>query len=143
MLKKTIKYSIIVLLIGLLAGIRAFENELFYDPFLDYFKLNFQNLPLPKIDNLKLYLGLGFRYLLNSIISITIIYVFFKDTEIVKFVSLLYFIFFVILIISFYVFLNYFGENNKMILFYIRRFIIQPLFLMLFLPGFYYQQKIK
>ena len=36
-----------------------------------------------------------------------------------------------------------FGETNKMNLFYIRRFIIQPIFLILFIPAFYYQKKIK
>lgn len=143
MLKITIKYSIIILLIALLAGIRAFENDLFYDPFLDYFKLDFQNLPLPILENFKLFLGLTFRYLLNSILSLSIIYVFFNDFKIIKFTTFLYLILFVILMVVFFVFLNYYGENNKMILFYIRRFIIQPIFLMLFLPGFYYQQKIK
>jgi exosortase F-associated protein len=55
----------------------------------------------------------------------------------------LYMIFGSILMISFFFVLNFFGEQSKMILFYIRRFIIQPIFLLLFIPAFYYQKKVK
>ncbi len=143
--KNKFRILLILVLILSLACIRTFENNLFYDPFLDYFKSNYQNKRLPEIDNFNLFLGLFFRYFLNSIISISIIYLVFKDLEIVKFTSVLYFILFFILAISFYLTLIYFDSNNKMTLFYIRRFLIQPIFLMLFLPGFYFQktQKLK
>ncbi|MFY7758816.1 MAG: exosortase F system-associated membrane protein, partial [Flavobacterium stagni] len=32
---------------------------------------------------------------------------------------------------------------HKVELFYLRRFLIQPLFLLLFVPAFYYQKRIK
>ncbi len=144
MLKKLIKYKfrivLIATLIFALAYIRAFENEIFYDPFLDYFKSNYQNKRLPEIDNFNLFLGLLFRYILNSLTSIFIIFIIFKDFEIIKFVSILYIILFILLTISFYIILIYFIETNKMTLFYIRRFLIQPIFLLLFLPGFYFQK---
>lgn len=144
MLRKLFKYKfrillIIILIIGL-AGIRAFENQLFYDPFLEYFKSNYQNSKLPEIDNFKLFLGLFFRYLLNSILSILIIYLVFVDLDMIKFTSIIYFVFFIILIFAFYLALLNNFENNKMTLFYIRRFLIQPIFLLLFLPGFYFQK---
>jgi exosortase F-associated protein len=53
----------------------------------------------------------------------------------------LYLLFFIILVIAFIFILFYNGETNKMGLFYVRRFIIQPLFLLLFLPAFYYQKQ--
>lgn len=144
MLKKLIKYKFRIVLIAslifALACIRAFENEIFYDPFLNYFKLNYQNQRLPEIDNFNLFLGLLFRYILNSLTSIFIIFIIFKDFEMIKFVSILYIIFFILLTISFYIILIYFIETNKMTLFYIRRFLIQPIFLLLFLPGFYFQK---
>ena len=144
MLQKLFKYKfrilIILMLIIALAFVRAFENSLFYDPFLEYFKTNYQNKRLPEIDNFNLFIGLFFRYFLNSILSISIIYIVFKDLEMIKFTSILYVFFFVILIFAFYMTLNYFGNENKMTLFYIRRFLIQPLFLLLFLPGFYFQK---
>jgi exosortase F-associated protein len=54
-----------------------------------------------------------------------------------------YLLFFIILISLFFIVLFFFGETNKMTLFYIRRFLIQPIFLLLFLPAFYYQKKIN
>lgn len=127
----------------LLAVIRAYEDQLFYDPFLDYFKSNYQNLPLPEYDNFQLFLGLFIRYFLNSMVSLAIIYTIFKDLEITKFASIIYFIFFAILIFFFFVQLSYFGQTNKMMLFYIRRFLIQPLLLLLFIPALYYQKQVK
>lgn len=144
MLQKLFKFKfrillILILLFGL-ASIRAFENDLFYDPFLEYFKSNYQQTKLPEIDNFNLFIGLFFRYFLNSILSILIIHLVFIDLKIIKFASIVYFIFFIILILAFYLMLIYFGNNNKMTLFYIRRFLIQPIFLLLFLPGFYFQK---
>ena len=71
MLKKMLqnKFKIIIgfVLILLLIFIRAFENQLFYDPFLSYFKSEYTNVAFPKINTIKLFLSLGFRYYLNSI----------------------------------------------------------------------------
>lgn len=127
----------------LLILVRAFEDTLFYDPYLAYFKMDYTNLPLPETNGLQLFLGLFFRYALNTIISLVIIYISFKDVDITKFASVLYLFFFVILIVAFFLVQAYYGEANKMILFYIRRFLIQPLFLLLFLPAFYYQKQNK
>ena len=141
--KNKISVLIFIVLVAVLVAIRAFENQLFYDPLLEYFKSNFMNLPLPKVDFLKLCFGLFFRYSLNSIISLLIIFVVFKDFAFIKFASIIYILLFIILIISFILTFHFFGEDNKMLLFYIRRFLIQPLLLMLFLPGFYYQKTVK
>lgn len=124
-----------------LIAIRAFENNLFYDPFLNYFKSEFTNLAFPKINIIKLFLSLGFRYYLNSIISLAILYLIFRDAKIVKFAMILYVLMGSFLMISFFFVLLKMGESGKMTIFYIRRFIIQPLFLMLFIPAFYYQKK--
>ena len=146
MLKNLIKYKfrilLILVLILALVCIRAFENELFYDPFLNYFKSNYQNINYPVINNFKLFLNLFFRFFLNTTFSLSIIYVIFKDIEIVKFASVLFTFFFIVLIISFFICLFYFAETNKITLFYIRRFLIQPILLLLFLPGFYFQSNV-
>lgn len=141
LLDNKLKIFLVLLLTFALVCIRAFENQLFYDPFLDYFKTNFQLIDLPVINNFKLFSGLLFRYLLNSLLSIAVLYLVFRDVEIIKFSAIIYLILFVVLIISFFIALIYFGETNKMMLFYIRRFLIQPIFLLLFLPGFYMQKK--
>jgi exosortase F-associated protein len=130
------------ILVILLVVIRIFESTLFYDPFLTYFKNDFTTLPLPPTDSVTLFLNLFLRYFLNSLISIGLLYVLFKNKEILKLTAFLYILFFFILIIGFYIILYYFPEN-KMVLFYIRRFIIQPIFVLLFIPAFFYQEKVK
>jgi exosortase F-associated protein len=135
------KIALATIFVLLLVLIRAYENSLFYDPFLDYFKVDYHNLPIPVIDNLQLFAGLFFRYFLNTVLSLSIIYVLFKDIDSVKFASVLYLIFFVVLVGAFFFILLKNGEPNKMGLFYVRRFLIQPLFLLLFLPAFYYQKQ--
>lgn len=146
MLKKIwrnkISLASIVLLVVLLACIRLFEKHLFYDPFLEFFREDFQNDALPVYDSFRLLIGLLFRYFLNSVISVAILYIAFKDVSLVKVVSLLYVIFFVILLAVFYGILNFAEKPDYMVLFYVRRFLIQPVFLVLFLPAFYYQKKI-
>jgi exosortase F-associated protein len=136
-----IRIALAIVFILLLVLIRAYEDSLFYDPFLEYFKSDYYNLPIPEIENIQLFLGLLFRYFLNTILSLAIIYVLFKDIDALKFASFLYSIFFVILIVSFFFILLNNGETNKMGLFYTRRFLIQPIFLLLFLPAFYYQKQ--
>ena len=130
-------------LILLLVLIRAFENTLFYDPFLNYYKDEYAHLPFPQINIFKLFFSLGMRFYLNSVISLFLLYVIFKDTKIVKFTAFLYMVLGSILMISFIFTLNFFGEEHKMTLFYIRRFLIQPIFILLFIPAFYYQKQIK
>lgn len=145
MLKKLYNHksrvALALLFVVALVLIRAYEDSLFYDPFLNYFKSDYYNLPIPKIDNLKLMLGLFLRFFLNTVLSLAVIYVLFKDIDAVKFASVLYFIFFVMLLAAFYIILLKNGESNKMGLFYVRRFLIQPIFLLLFLPAFYYQKQ--
>lgn len=142
-LKNSFKIGSVLLLIVLLAIIRAYEDTLFYDPFLDYFKADYLSLPFPKFDNFKLFLGLSFRYLLNTLLSLGIIQVLFLDLKFTKFTVVLYFTFYLILIGIFFLILFWFDKENSFVLFYVRRFLIQPLFLLLFIPAFFYQKQIK
>lgn len=129
-------------LVLLLILIRAFEETLFYDPFLSYFKDEYAHLPFPQINIVKLFLSLAIRFYLNSMISLFLLYVLFKDTKIVKFTAFIYMVLGSVLMISFIFTLTFF-PHEKMTLFYIRRFLIQPIFILLFIPAFYYQKQIK
>jgi exosortase F-associated protein len=128
-------------LILLLVSVRLFENKLFYDPFLTFFRSSSSTNALPIVDVLKLFFSYLFRYFLNTIISLSIIYMLFKNKSLIKFTSFLYLIFFIVLISLFFIVYQYFAQTNKMTLFYIRRFLIQPIFLLLFIPAFYFQKK--
>ncbi|HLO72437.1 MAG TPA: exosortase F system-associated protein [Flavobacterium sp.] len=126
-----------------LVFVRAFENQLFYDPFLQFFKYDYQNKPLPSFNTVKLFLGLFFRYVLNTILSLGIIYLLFKQLQLVKFSALLFVVLFVILMLLFFGVLHFSKQPDYLVLFYLRRFLIQPLFLVLFIPAFYYQQMVR
>jgi exosortase F-associated protein len=141
LLNNKIRVFGLFLLVLVLASIRIFEESLFYDPFLNYFKADFTNFPLPDVEKLKLFVSLSFRYLLNSIVSIVFIQIAFKDLSFTKFASILFGILFIILIIAFYGVLVFYANENKMELFYVRRFLIQPLFLLLFIPGYLIQKR--
>ncbi|MCA1966541.1 MAG: exosortase F system-associated protein [Flavobacterium sp.] len=144
MLKKLFKHKfrILVLVIALLGLIfvRAFENQLFYDPFLAFFKSEYQNKSLPSFESIPLFFGLCFRYFINTLLSLIILYSLFKQLPLVRFAMLLYGVFFVVLMVLFFGLLYFSDQPDYLILFYIRRFLIQPLFLVLFIPAFYYQQ---
>lgn len=134
------KIIITIIVVLCFAIIRAFEKQLFYDPFLAYFDNEVKSMPFPQVDVLKLFGGLLFRYFLNTILSILLIYSLFQDVDIVKFSVFLYVFFLVLLLGMFFAILNYYSDGSWL-LFYIRRFIIQPIFVLLFIPAFYYQQQ--
>jgi exosortase F-associated protein len=131
----------LLLLIVLLIAIRTFEKQLFYDPFLYYFEHDYLIFPLPDFNAVKLFCGLLFRFTLNTLISLGIIYLLFKDKQMIVFASFLYVVFFVLLIVAFFSILTFFTSQENFLLFYVRRFLIQPLFLIVFVPAFYFQKK--
>ena len=145
MLKKILQNKVRFLmgigLVMLFGVVRFFERSLFYDPFIPYFESDFQNLPLPSFDFIDLSVGMVLRYGINMIISLALLYMIFKDKEMLVFCSTLYLFFFVVLIVSFFGMIYFYGAQNNFMLFYIRRFLIQPLFVLLFIPAFYYHKK--
>ncbi len=146
MTKKRIKTAILVakisLLIGIFIFVRTYESSLFYDPFLEYFKSE-NPAEYPKYNLALLIINLIIRYFINSAISLGIIYLVFKDKSKIFFLIYLY-IFLLLILLGLFIFvLEFLSSESKMILFYSRRFIIQPLFLLLFIAGFYFQQQAK
>ncbi len=133
-----IKMIMLLVLFGLLILIRAFENELFYDPYLTFFENDYLYVDNPRREIFKLTLFTTLRYALNSGISLGIIYLFFKDKSILKFSGLIYGIAFIFLILLFLYFVIHPRKEDYYIFFNIRRFLIQPLILLLLLPAFYY-----
>ena len=131
-----------LLLVFLFALIREFETQLFYDPFLSFFKGDYANSPLPKYDSFCLFLGLLLRFGLNSLLSLALLYVIFEDKDMLQFSGMLFVVFFVLLILALFCLLSFLNQNY-LLLFYVRRFLIQPIFILLFIPGFYYQKRLK
>ena len=144
MLRELIKNKRRLFFIGLallgLILVRAFEGQLFYDPFLSFFKTDYQNKPLPDLNCYLLFGNLLLRYALNTFFSLIIIRLLFNERNLMFFSGYLFIFLFVILVIVFFGLLHFSDQPDYLILFYIRRFLIQPLFLVLFIPAFYYQQ---
>lgn len=133
----------IVIILGLffaLVLVRAFEQQLFYDPFIEYFWIDYLSEPIPVFSGSKLLVSLIFRYSLNTIISLFIIYIAFQNKSFVIFSVKFYMIAFVILGITFFIILKGELAHGYLFAFYIRRFLIHPLFVLLLLPAFYYKQ---
>lgn len=132
-------FFIALALLGLIL-VRSFEDDLFYDPFLSFFKIDYQNKPLPHFNEFLLFLNLLFRYTLNTILSLVIIRLLFNEKQLMVFSGYLFLFLFLVLVAIFFGLLYFSAQPDYMILFYVRRFLIQPLFLLLFIPAFYYQQ---
>lgn len=138
---KKYRIILIVLLFFVLVMIRAYASKLFYDPFIVYFKNDYLYEPIPVFSGSKLLIDLFFRYTLNSIISLLIIYVAFQNRDFVIFSIKFYAIAFVVLTITFFIILRGELEHGYLFAFYVRRFIIHPLFVLILLPAFYYKQR--
>lgn len=139
-MNKSFTIILVLLLTSLLVLIRMFQNELFYDPLLSYFKSDYSNLPIPEINSFKFIGNVSLRFFMNSFISLAILWVLFKDKGIIKLSSILYVVFFLILLLSLSYLLFYSESKNLFTIFYVRRFLIQPLLLLVLIPAFYFQK---
>lgn len=127
----------------LLVCIRFFETELFYDPLIRFYKGNYLTQQPPVFEEWKLIWNTVFRYGLNTFISLLILWVAFRNKKTIKFAGWFYGIVFFILIVIFAYLVFNMNPKNYFTLFYVRRFLIQPLFILLLLPAFYYQESLK
>ena len=140
-MSRLLRIGIAFLLFGLLFLIRAFEEDLFYDPLIEYFKNDYLYKSIPEINHWKLIVDMLFRYLMNSFISLAIIYMIFWQKSYVKFSGFVFMISFMILIVVFSILLKTEFESGYLFPFYIRRFIVHPVFLLILLPAFFYHQR--
>ena len=125
------------LILGLIL-IRFFEDVLFYDPYLTFFENDYLYIDSPRREIAKLVLNTTFRFVLNSLISLGILYLVFKDKSIIKFSALIYGLAYVLLLIPFLYFVVNPKQEDYYLFFNFRRFLIQPLLLLMLVPAFYY-----
>ncbi|SDQ36787.1 exosortase F-associated protein [Chryseobacterium soldanellicola] len=126
-----------------LISVRALEDSIFYDPFLNYFHEADKSLAFPSFEWGRLIIGHIFRFILNLIFSCLIIHFLFKNKEwTIQGALLIAIIFFITFPIYLYCIYNRF-EIGYLFSFYMRRFVIQPLILLLIIPMFYYRKQIS
>lgn len=131
---------LIVLLFLMLIAVRAFVQPYFYDPLIDYFKNDYLHSTIPQIDLAHFFLNLFYRYILNTIISLAIIYLVYTNLKVLKFSIKFYIVAFIVLSIILIILLKFDLNQGYRLVFYVRRFLIHPVFLLLLLPAFYYQK---
>lgn len=136
-----LKYLSLVLLVGLLILIRIFEDQLFYDPYLSFFKNDYLYIDSPRQEVFKLSLFTSLRYILNTVISMGILFVLFKDIGMLKFATLIYTVAYIILLALFLYFVINPKQEDYYLFFNTRRFLIQPIILLLLVPAFYYHKQ--
>lgn len=121
-----------------LIGVRVLEDNIFYDPFLDFFRST--KKVFPSFQWSEIIISHIFRFFLNSFFSLMIIYFFClnkKWTILSGMVILLvFFLFFPIYLYNLY---SKF-EFGQLFAFYIRRIVIQPMTLLILLPILYYKK---
>ncbi len=137
-----LKYFLAFLGFVALTMIRLFEDEIFYDPLLHFFKGNYHLVAAPEFDFWKLFLATIARYLLNTFISLLILVLLFSKS-VLKFSLVIYSLLLLVLAPVFLYLLSTMEIDLHFLLFYVRRFLIQPLLILLLIPAFYYQQHIK
>ena len=137
-MRKIAKYLGLILLFLCLVAIRAFEDILFYDPYLTFFENDYLYIDSPRREVAKLVLYTSLRFILNTIISLLILHVIFKDKSIIKFSMLIYTLAYILLMIPFLYFVINPRQEDYYLFFNVRRFLIQPIGLILLLPAFYY-----
>ena len=139
-MSKSTRYILVFILILLLILIRQFEDSLFYDPYLSFFKNDYLYVDSPRRETFKLVMFTTLRFLLNAFISLGILYLAFLDKNIVKFSALVYGVAYIFLMLAYLYFVINPRQEDYYLFFNIRRFLIQPILLLLLLPAFYYNR---
>ena len=126
-----------------LIGIRMVENQLFYDPFLNYFHEANKQLAFPEFVWSKLILNHLFRFVLNVFFSAIILQAFFNNKKwTIQGVVLMALVFLITFLVYLYC-LHTKLEIGYLFTFYMRRFVIQPVILLLIIPLFYYRKMLS
>jgi exosortase F-associated protein len=139
-MNKPVRILLIGFLIAALIFVRGFIAPYFYDPLHEFFKNEYLYNSVPSMEIGRYFLHLFLRYLLNTLLSLAVIKLIFKDKSTLVFAFKFYVIAFVVLSLLLYFMLKFELTINYMFIFYVRRFLIQPLFLFILLPAIYYQK---
>lgn len=142
-MRKRVRIPILIVLFLALIFFRSLASRIFYDPFVEFFKNDYLTGVFPDYDAVKLSVHLLFRYVINTMISLGIIYLVFMKRNWVIFSIKFYSILFLILMLVYILLLKTEFSNGYLLAFYVRRMLIHPVFLILLLPAFYYQRKLN
>ena len=124
-----------------LIGVRMAEDAIFYDPFLKFFRAADDRAVFPDFEWVKLVISYIFRFSLNLLFSLIIVHFIFNNKKwTIQAAVLIMMVFAITLPVYLYCVYTRF-EIGYLFSFYMRRFVIQPLILLLIIPLFYYRKK--
>ena len=134
-------FILFVVAIGIIS-VRIFQEHLFFDPYLKFFEnpSNFENISLNE-NSYEIMVHIGFRYFLNSILTLLFIYFLYLQKAFVSSSFFILLLIFVLLFPVYYYFVMVDFREHTLIGFYVRRIMIQPIILLLLVPSFYYLKK--
>ena len=126
-----------------LISVRMVEDQLFYDPFQAFFHLANKHAAFPDFNWMPLILNYLFRFGLNLVLSAAAVYFIFKNKQWTLQVIVLMLIVFAITFPLYLFCIHTQFEVGYLFSFYMRRFVIQPLILLLIIPLFYYRKHVQ
>lgn len=140
-MKRWMRFVLVALLFFLLILIRGFESVLFYDPLVHYFENDYLYLPLPEVESFRMFRSYFLRYFINSMISFAILKVAFPHRSFIRTIAFFYALAFSILSSILFGLIYFNLDLGYLFPFYIRRFIIHPVFVIVLLPFIYLLRK--
>ena len=124
----------------MLIGVRILAQNYFYDPLINYYQNDYLYMDIPKLSFTKFWGFLLLRYFLNMGLSLIIIYLTFLNKKVMAFSIRFYVLALLVLSLLFWALLEFDLNLGYRLTFYVRRFLIHPVFLIILLPAFYYQK---
>ena len=131
-----------IAIFGLIA-VRMVEDRLFYDPFQAFFHLANKHADFPDFEWTPLILNYLFRFGLNLVLSAAVVYFIFKNKQWTLQAIVLMLIVFAITFALYLYCIHTQFDIGYLFSFYMRRFVIQPLILLLIIPLFYYRKHVQ
>jgi len=134
----------ILVFVGILGlvSVRFLEDKIFYDPFLEFFKGDYKVSQIPDFIAWKLLLSHIFRFLLNLFFSAVVVHFMFLNKkwtlQAIALMTIAFLFFFPIYLWCLFSKM----EIGYLFTFSVRRFVIQPIVLLLVIPIFYYRKKL-
>lgn len=134
---------ILLLLLSVMGflAVRALEQDLFYDPFITFFKGDHQHAAIPQLQWGKYLLHVVLRYASNALLSLLTLWALFQNKEYLRFALLLMLGLLVLFLPLMVILIHTSQPGSYMALFYVRRFLMHPLLVLLLIPAFYFYKK--
>ncbi len=133
----TFKIVFSLMIIVSLVAVRLFEKEWFPEAFQDFFgsgRYLTEDLPAVGFSD---FFSIMLRYAVNSVFSVVLLYLWFPDRYLIRLVIKFYIYAGLALMVLLLLAVRFYHPGAYAFLFYVRRFLIQPMFLFIFLPVFY------